>query len=161
MEVTSLQAIVKLLGASLGEEAARTAVEAEARVSGLGQHLTTAEGVELLKRLESRGGPVGLAARLVLSKLGRFSAKASGTFTAVAPADKIVTLGELERLLAIGLGGPRAHEVVQQAAAFLCVIGPEVTKDEALKLLDLIEETHPNASSAARFTKVKVLLLQT
>jgi len=158
MEVSSRDALVELLGASIGAAEARAAVDREADAMKLGRNLTTAEGFEVLRRVESAGGPPGLAARIALRRLQRSSpAQASGQYRA-ASNDGPVEVAEIERLLAIGLGAPKARELVHHAMAILGVAGEALDRDAAARLLDAIAETHPTMASYARFAKVKILL---
>ncbi|MBK8943026.1 MAG: hypothetical protein IPM79_36860 [Polyangiaceae bacterium] len=88
----TVEGIVKLLAGSVGDEVARRVVSAEASALGLGNHLTHAEAVRLLQRLDASTGPVGLAARLALTRLTRSEREvprrqpSSAGFAAVLPA---------------------------------------------------------------------------
>jgi hypothetical protein len=159
MEVTSRDGLVELLGASIGPDEARAAVDREADGLNLGRNLTTAEGYEVLRRVEDSGGPAGLAARIALRRLQRTSpVQASGQFRAVSPGEGPVDVAEIERLLAIGLGTPRARELVVQAMGLLGVAGRVLEREDAARVLDAIGDTNPSMASYARFAKVKILL---
>jgi hypothetical protein len=159
MDVSSRAAIAALLSSSLGSEAARAAVDREAAVLGFGNALTTLEGVELLHRLESGGGPAGLAARIVLQRLERSaSGQSSGQFRPSSIPEAAIRVAEVQRLLAVGLGDKRAHDVLHQALALLGLSEDELSKADAVRVLDVIEETTPPAASVARFAKVRIHL---
>lgn len=160
MEITSRDGIVALLGSSIGPEAARSAVDREADAMGFGNALTTLEGLDLLKRLEQAGGPSGLAARITLQRLERnASTQGSGQFRPSSIPEAPVRIAEIERILAVGVGEKKARELLHQALAFLGFAGEEgLTKENAVRALDVIEETQPSAASVARFAKVKIHL---
>jgi hypothetical protein len=71
MEVESLDTVVELLSAALGDQMAREVVAREARALGLGNNVTGTEQFALLKRIEAIPGAPGLAARLALLRLQR------------------------------------------------------------------------------------------
>lgn len=159
MNVMSRAAIAELLSSALGAEAARAAVEREATALGLGNALTTAEGLELLHRLEAGGGAPGLAAQIALQRLERSSSPhASGQFRPSGAPEAFVPVAEIQRLLAVGLGERKGGELLHQALALLGLVEAELSKADAVRVLDLIEETTPAAASVARFAKVRIHL---
>lgn len=165
----TVEGIVRLLADSVGEEAARRVVTAEASAMGLGSHLTQAESVRLLQRLDAATGPAGLAARLALTRLTRSQRDAprrtssSANFAAIgasaarAPATR-VPVAELTSLFVRSLGEEKAAQLVQSVMNRVGVIGPDLDETQALKVLDEIAATPGPAAAVARFAKARFML---
>jgi hypothetical protein len=161
LELRSVDAIIAQLEPVLGTVHATDLVRREAAAAGLGTHLTTEEALDLLHRIEALGGPAGLAARVARSRAERAltSEAATTAYRSVPPppGDK-VTVERITQLLGASLGHARAAELVAQVMGLAGMSGVDLARDDAVRLLDIIEQTHPHAASAARFAKVTILL---
>lgn len=161
----TVEGIVKLLAGSVGDEVARRVVSAEASALGLGSHLTHAEAVRLLQRLDASTGPAGLAARLALTRLTRSEREVprrpgSSAEIAVRPAatQPRVLVSELTALFGRSLGDEKAAHVVQVAMNRVAVIGPDLDPADALRVLDEIAGMPGPAAVVARFAKARYML---
>ena len=159
MDLRTRQNLVSALADSLGPEQASQVVRRAFEECALGEHVTSAEALGALRRIEGYAGSAGLAAKLIIARIERSEAEgAPSTRSSLRPPAELIPLAEVAAQLAVAVGPEKAEALVGQACVVLGVVTSAVTGTDAVKLLDQIEVAHPPASVAARFAKVKFLL---
>lgn len=159
--------LVALLSTSLGEEAARTIVDREAREAGLTAILTPEDVTLVLSRIEALRGSAGLAARLALTRLSRGDGMNESRPSAMAPrpslaperpSQLVFQISDVVSMLARSLGDAKAEEVVARAQQATKIYGPTLTKDQTVRLFERLIEERGAVGTVARFAKARFLL---
>jgi hypothetical protein len=147
-----------LLASTLGEEKA-LAVWQEA-VQRLGLPVSEALSREQMGRvfdaISTVPGIVGVAARYARLRLDRADPTPSSSARASNAAPEIWK--ELLALLAPSVGEDKAHDAIVHAAKTLSMSVTELTREQAVQVLDLMANSVGLLGVAARFGKARFLL---
>ncbi|NUP07320.1 MAG: hypothetical protein HOW73_14800 [Polyangiaceae bacterium] len=151
-----------MLATSLGDAAARDAVEREASLAGLGGVLTDEETISLLKRIEAGGGPPGLAARLVRVRLER----ASSHSLSVGPQTNTTStrrfdVREIVAMFSPALGVDKANLIVRNGLSAMNITGQTISMEEASALVEQLSRQGGIVATVARFVNARLLLQST
>jgi hypothetical protein len=185
--MNSLEELIETLAQSLGDQTARAVVSREAAALGYGPAITPAEALVLLGKLETLNGTAGLAARLIRVRFERTAGTvAAKSSTQSMPAVRepssqrdtgpretaatgvrtnlLIPMFEIEALFAKSLGDAAAKDVVHRAVIQLGVspiinnATPCLRREDASRLLDLVEGSGGVAAAVASFAKARFLL---
>lgn len=163
--------IVTLLSTSLGEGTARTIVDRAAADAGLTAVLTEEDTLTVLRAIERMGGTAGLAGRLALTRLSR-GGGVNGTVSSTVPAgppsrpapvtinegSKLFAVDDIVSMLARSLGDAKAAEAVSKVQQTTKLYGPQLDKDQVVRIFDALIAVRGAVGTVARFAKARFLL---
>jgi hypothetical protein len=165
--------LTRLLASALGQEKSEEVISSAARAQGLSSLSFSPDEVrEIFHLLAKAEGLVGVVARFALSRgdieavlaeapiSSRDAREARETTDAatVAHAETKATVGDILLLLAPALGTEKARDATAEAAARLGLDLTNLTRDEAILLLDDMANVEGIVGVVARFAKARFLL---
>lgn len=150
-QVVDAKQLVAWLAPTVGDDKARDAVETASRRLGLPAIWSAGDARRVVAELQTSGGLVSIAARLVSRQL-----------EAVAPVRaeverKEVELDTLAALFARAVGDDKARDLVKAASRSAGIPLP-CSNDEAHRLLDAIAAQPGIVGVTARFAKARFVL---
>ncbi len=155
---TTATDLIASLAASVGEDAARSAVSAERTRLGLGETMPIEDAARLLQAIEARGGAAGLAARLVRVRLDRTSSAGTGISRMAAVVLPTYLVSQIVDMFASALGQEKSHEIVRQHLQQHGITSDVLTFEQVSHMLDVLSRHSGVVSTVARFAKAKLLL---
>jgi hypothetical protein len=153
--------ITVLLASALGQEKSDEVVVTAARELGFSGSLYGPDEVRaIFDKLVAAEGLVGVVARFAVTRgdVNRLAAKARPPSERQLPAAMPAPAVDLLSLLAPALGAEKARDATEAAAAKLGLDARHLSRDEALRLLDLLASTDGIVGVVARFAKARFLL---
>jgi hypothetical protein len=155
--------LTRLLASALGQEKSEELISSAARAQGLsGLSFSPDEVREIFQVLSKTEGLVGVVARFALSRGDVEVIVAEAPLSnreppSVRPETK-PTAADILPLLSPALGTEKARDATEAAAAKLGLDLGNLTRDEAILLLDEMAGTEGIVGVVARFAKARFLL---
>jgi hypothetical protein len=153
--------ITVLLASALGQEKSDEVVVTAARELGLaGAHYGPDEVRAIFAKLVAADGLVGVVARFAVTRgdVERLASKARPPSERQLPASSPAPVVDLLALLAPALGAEKARDATEAAAAKIGADVQALTRDDALRVLDVLASTEGIVGVVARFAKARFLL---
>lgn len=154
--------VTRLLASALGQEKSEEVVGTAARAHGIaGLAFSPDEVREIFQSLSRSEGLVGVVARFAISRgdVEALVAEAplSNRQPSLRPEPKAVAV-DLVPLLAPALGTEKARDATEASATKLGIDLTQLTREQALLLLDDMAATDGMVGVVARFAKARLLL---